>query len=291
MNSATITLLKTEERNKTVVNEAYNSAPMQAPYKGILPYFEHDSEFFFGREPETELVCEILRSARLTVLFGARGIGKTSLLRAGVVPHLKRTALQPERVIVFDSWRDNPIARFTNSLRQLGRERVPNFLSLDSVLKTLTRDETLLIIFDQFEECALRHKPFAVELVRLANQSDAPLHFLLSVRDEAEPTLQSLQAKLPSLFNSMLRLRPLSGEAARRAIVGPIEVFNSRNPGLEMRIEPDAIEAILAAAKDQIPPETSAQIDTAKLQRIVAALGDYEFSSGVDAMRFSSLNA
>jgi hypothetical protein len=271
------------------VNDDYNPPPMRAPYKGVLPYFEQDAEFFFGREPETELICEILRSARLTVLFGARGIGKTSLLRAGVVPHLKHTATQPERVIVFDSWHDNPLARFTNSLRQLGRERLPNFLSLDSVLKTFAHDETLLIIFDQFEECAVRHQPFAAELAQLASQSDAPMHFLLSVRDEAEPALRSLQARLPNLFSSMLRLLPLSSDAARRSIVGPIEVFNSRNPGLETRIEPAAIEAILESAKN--PAANNLKIDTAKLQRILAALWDYEFNSGVDTMRLSSLNA
>jgi hypothetical protein len=262
---------------------------LATPYKGALPFFEEDADFFFGREAEIELVCEIFRAAPLTVLFGAKGVGKTSLLRAGVIPHLKRTAAQPERVIVFDSWRDNAVARFASSLRHASHERIPNFLSLDSIVRAMTRDEKLLIILDQFEESAV--EPFAQELARLANQRDLPVHFLLSARDEAEPALQALQAKLPHLFDSMLRLRPLSFGSARAAIIGPIEVFNSRNPGLEMRIEPEAIEGILEAARDEAPVDNGVQLDTGKLQRIVAALWDYEFASGMDTMRLSSLNA
>ncbi|MGH8727866.1 MAG: hypothetical protein ACREV9_06875 [Burkholderiales bacterium] len=260
---------------------------METPYKGVRPYCEADAAYFFGREAEIELVCEVFRAARLSVIFGPRGIGKTSLLQAGVAPHLRHTAAQRENVIVFDCTGEDPIARFGAALRNASRERVPNFLSLDTIIKTISQGEKLLIILDQFEECVTKHKAFTAELIRLMGEPDLSMHFLLAARDEAEFALQPLLARLPNVFDGMLRLRPLSDQAARAAIVGPIEVFNSRNPGLETHIEPEAIEAILTAAKDDV----ANQIDTVRLQRILAALWDYEFSSGVDTLRQASVNS
>ena len=57
-----------------------------SPFKG-LAYFgdsEHDWHFFFGRERESEVVAANLMASRLTVLYGPSGVGKSSLLRAGV---------------------------------------------------------------------------------------------------------------------------------------------------------------------------------------------------------------
>lgn len=263
---------------------SYATMQIATPYKGPLPYSEKDSDFFFGRYSEIELVCEVLRTAKISVLLGGEGSGKTSLLRAGVVPYSKATADEPERVIVFDSWRDEPIAQLTRVLRHAGRGRLPNFLSLDSIVRTITKDERLLIILDQFEKCVLRHKAFAAELARVANQSN--VHLLLSVRDDVEAELQALQANLP--FDSTFRLQPLNLHAARSAIVNPIEVFNLRNPGLEMAIEPEAIEAIVEAAR---MPDDYAHIDAGRLQRIAIALWDSEFQSGVGTLRASSLSA
>ena len=54
------------------------------PYKGLMPYSEEDAPFFFGREAEREIITANLLASRLTLLYGASGVGKTSILRAGV---------------------------------------------------------------------------------------------------------------------------------------------------------------------------------------------------------------
>ena len=62
-----------------------------SPFKG-LSYFgdsETDWLFFFGRERESELVAANLMASRLTVLYGPSGVGKSSLLRAGVARRLR----------------------------------------------------------------------------------------------------------------------------------------------------------------------------------------------------------
>ena len=65
------------------------------PWPGLLPFSVEDQEFFRGREEETvELFRQVMRE-RLTVLFGRSGLGKTSLLRAGLFPRLQEENLLP----------------------------------------------------------------------------------------------------------------------------------------------------------------------------------------------------
>ena len=60
-----------------------------------MPYGEADAAFFFGRDHEKRVVAGNLRASALTLLYGASGVGKTSLLRAGVVHDLRRCARPP----------------------------------------------------------------------------------------------------------------------------------------------------------------------------------------------------
>ena len=88
-----------------------------SPFKGLSAFGdgEHDRRFFFGRERESEVVAANLMASRLTVLYGPSGVGKSSLLRAGVAQRLR--SLVPvgpaeegaAEVVIVDSWRDDPI--------------------------------------------------------------------------------------------------------------------------------------------------------------------------------------
>jgi WD40 repeat protein/DNA-binding SARP family transcriptional activator len=65
--------------------------PGEAPFKGLQFFDVDDSELFFGRETLTAKLLNRLREANfLSVIIGASGSGKSSLVRAGVVPALKR---------------------------------------------------------------------------------------------------------------------------------------------------------------------------------------------------------
>ena len=93
-----------------------NNVP-ETPYKGLIPYYEEDAEFFFGREREQEIITDNLLASRLTLLYGTTGVGKSSVLQAGVSHHLRELAKEnlaeydtPEFVVaVFRSWRDDPL--------------------------------------------------------------------------------------------------------------------------------------------------------------------------------------
>src|SRR5216684_8818473 len=72
------------------------------PYRGLQPFTKEDTEYFFGRVQDREKIISNLRVAPLTVLYGASGVGKTSVLQAGVMAELEKTARTA--VVFFRTW-------------------------------------------------------------------------------------------------------------------------------------------------------------------------------------------
>lgn len=65
------------------------------PWPGLASFREADRELFFGRERETEELFRFVLRERLTILFGLSGLGKTSLLQAGLFPRLRDENVLP----------------------------------------------------------------------------------------------------------------------------------------------------------------------------------------------------
>ena len=101
---------------------------LDSPYKGLVPFedTELDALLFFGRERESEIIAANVLAARLTVLYGPSGVGKSSVLRAGVAHRLRRQAGEnvekrghPEfAVVVFDAWSEDPIGSLRAAVRE-----------------------------------------------------------------------------------------------------------------------------------------------------------------------------
>lgn len=58
------------------------------PYVGLRAFRQQDRGLFYGRERESREIATLWQADRLTVLYGTSGVGKTSLLHAGVLPFL-----------------------------------------------------------------------------------------------------------------------------------------------------------------------------------------------------------
>ena len=95
------------------------------PYKGLVPFAEADAPFFFGRDAERKIIAANLRASRLTLLYGASGVGKSSVLRAGVIPRpaprldarTSTTCGEPRfAVVAFSAWRDDPLAGLARAI-------------------------------------------------------------------------------------------------------------------------------------------------------------------------------
>ena len=65
------------------------------PWPGLAPFTEEQSSLFFGRDGEAHELCQRVERKLLTTLFGQSGLGKTSLLQAGVFPRLRAAGYCP----------------------------------------------------------------------------------------------------------------------------------------------------------------------------------------------------
>src|ERR1700719_4672918 len=139
------------------------------PWLGLASFTEETQAFFFGREEEVAELARRVQRKLLTVLFGQSGLGKTSILRAGIVPRLRAQGYCPIYVLI-DSGRAprEPAeqikqaiilaARRSGEWSQVGvaaeGESLWEFLHhRDDVLRDESGATLIpLLIFDQFEE-------------------------------------------------------------------------------------------------------------------------------------------
>src|ERR671925_1837058 len=101
------------------------AAPPESPYKGLAPFDDSylDALLFFGRKRERDIIAANLLAYRLTVLYGASGVGKSSVLNAGVAHSLRR---QGETVVVFSSWSGEPVRGLLAEVRDALADRFQN---------------------------------------------------------------------------------------------------------------------------------------------------------------------
>lgn len=92
------------------------------PYRGLESFDAEHCGFFYGREDDTLRVLEKLRASRFVAVIGASGSGKSSLVRAGVVPALGRGALPDS-----DAWATRIFAPGARPLSMLAAQLVGSF--------------------------------------------------------------------------------------------------------------------------------------------------------------------
>jgi tetratricopeptide (TPR) repeat protein len=287
------------------------------PYKGLQPYTEQDRPFFFGRDRDQQIVISNLYAAQLTVLYGASGVGKSSVLLAGSVPLLKQE--RNLSVVVFRSWQD---PKFLQQLKEKTLATVSGnsnkeisadtSLPLDEFLAQLSRAARGLIffIFDQFEEYFLYNalgsytSDFEAEFARAVNRRDINANFLLSMREDSLSKLDRFQGRIPALLNNMLRLEHLDRNAAREAIIRPLEQYNRliSEGQPHITVEPELVRATLddmegarpgadqfgQGAVAKLTQDPKSPIETPFLQMVLTRLWNEERSEGSHALRMQT---
>jgi len=145
-------------------------APVHAaarPWPGLDAFSEALQTFFFGRTAETEELFRRVRSETVTLLFGQSGLGKTSLLRAGLAPRLRANAFLPVFVrLDYSKGAPSPLAQvkaeFEHAIASAQAEAMPTeaedtlwgYFHRADLMVTSRAGERLVpvLIFDQFEE-------------------------------------------------------------------------------------------------------------------------------------------
>ncbi|MFM9939434.1 MAG: SUMF1/EgtB/PvdO family nonheme iron enzyme [Hyphomicrobiaceae bacterium] len=269
--------------------------PKRAPYRGLRPLEADDAGIFFGREaPVIKAVDQLrgLRDAappRLLVILGASGAGKSSFLRAGLLPRLKRDdhnflalpVIRPERAALtgetgllaalsgaFEAARittprnelrtamQGGAATLKPTLQALVDKATPVALVGDTMLKP----PTLIISIDQGEELFLAEaqdeaQPF-LALLRDLVTSDAPAAIVVfTIRSDNYERLQEAR-QLDGIQKIPFDLGPLPRGSYTEVINGPARRLDGGPRAL--KIEPELVQELLSdieagGAKDALP--------------------------------------
>ena len=289
--------------------------PNFCPYIGLQPYSESDAAFFFGRDRDQRVIVSNLYASPLTILYGASGVGKSSILLAGVLPRLRATPRTA--VAVFRTWQD---ASFCDALKteivraiQVAQNKpleLDHALAFDEFLSAALAafGGTIILIFDQFEEYFLYHPAslaedsFDAEFARTVNRQDIDVPFLLALREDGLSKLDRFRARIPNLLGNTLRLRHLDPSAAEEAIRKPLEVYNKRAPdhpvGIEAALVQQVIEQVRTgqvsltgasgAGHSQTTSDQTAQIETPFLQMVMTHLWEAEQQEHSSQLRLAT---
>jgi hypothetical protein len=221
------------------------------PYKFLDSNGPEDEELFHGRDQDGEQLRMNLWTSRdgLSVLSGKSGVGKTSLVRAWLIPRLKR---ERDTIAVFCRFGDDPrpaiLAQLSSALEERGRALEASHLrgAFPELLTKLSRtaDAEILIVIDQLEEAIILRgevREFIVELRQFLANRPSTARVLLVIRADFLGWLAHFHT---GAIESSFRLAELSRAAARRAVLEPSHVFS-------MEIEDGFVDALL----DDLDPE------------------------------------
>jgi len=298
------------------------------PYVGLVPFDESDAPYFFGRQRDGEVVVANLTTARLTLLYAGSGVGKSSVLRAGVLPRLREIAREsyedldvPDAAVAYvREWCADPLVSIATEI--LGAvAQVPGTspvempgsptLGVPWLCEVIQRSgvAAIYLILDQFEEYFRYHpddlgdEGLEGQLGRILSIRDLPVNVLLSIREDELAALDRFKGRIPRLYDNYLRLSHLARECAREAITGPLERYNQVvPPGSAMMLDPDLIDPLLdqvrtghlvmssegPAARAAVQGRQS--IEAPFLQLVLTRLWEHERASGSSVLRRSTLD-
>jgi hypothetical protein len=235
---------------------------VEHPWLGLESFGESTRAYFFGRDAEAAELVQRLRLHPLLVLYGLSGLGKTSLLRAKLVPNLEKLGARPAFYrISYRKGADSPLDQLAVAFEAGGRINIPGFALPEDAASRLWlhlhrreyKDRITHLILDQFEEIftlgAERPRadaevgqalailvqgaiPPPVEtlldedetLLKHFHLDVPPLPVLLSLRQDYVFALNRWHNHLPQLGENNFELRALRGPAALDAVFKPGEL-------------------------------------------------------------------
>ncbi|KJK34264.1 hypothetical protein UK15_36875 [Streptomyces variegatus] len=185
------------------------AADEQAPYRGLARFEPDDSDLFFGREALAHELLHLARAHRFAAVFGPSGSGKSSLLRAGLIPLLRdgRGADRPA------------VLRVLTPGERPAHTHGPALVPQDGELDTW-------VIVDQFEELfTLCHdrdeRDRFLDMLLGARESESRLRVVVAVRGDFYGHCAAHRELAEAVSHANLLVGPMSGDELREVVTGP----------------------------------------------------------------------
>lgn len=275
---------------------AFDPKTTPNPYKGLRPFDEADAGHFFGREDLVAQLVGYLSSNPFLAVVGPSGSGKSSLLKAGIIPAIRRGAItNSHKWFIADMVPSvNPINALAEALNSMATRPVPYLVdmlradtgSLSRVIDTLLLDADgdILLVIDQFEEVFTQVKQEPVRrhfmgLLRQALRSpNSRLRVVIALRADFYDRPLQYEGFGTLIQTHTQVVLPLSITELERAIIGPAEQIG-------VQVDADLIATMIGDVRQE--PGALPLLQYALTEVFERREGDrltlaaYEFSGGV----------
>lgn len=235
--------------------------PVRNPYKGLRAFQEADAKDFFGRDEMIDKVVRRAAECQLVSVVGPSGSGKSSLVKAGLVPALKGGARARECLVTTMYPGAHPFEELDMALRRIATnwpergaltELTSDASGLLRVIKQILPDDDtgLVLVIDQFEEIfsllddEATRGLFLAAITAVANEESAAVLIVTTLRADFfdRPLLYSEFGEL--LERGLVPLTAPSRSELAEAVSGP-----ARRVGFE--VEEGLISEIVSEVADQ----------------------------------------
>jgi WD40 repeat protein len=264
----------------------------RSPYRGLLPLDQDDAGIFFGRDGAIVLTLDALRglrtnaAPRFATILGASGAGKSSFLRAGILPRLHRDSrhfydlpiIRPERAALTGehgfaamleaALKSRNRTRNRADIRdavKAGAEAVAPILRdlavpLDAGDADAAEPPTLVIAVDQAEELLsadnAEANAFLALLAELGRRDDPAVMVLFTVRSDSFDQLQSRPELASTQPHHLIDLPPVPAGSFGDIIRGPARRVTAA--GRKLHVDETLVDALLSdievgGTKDALP--------------------------------------
>jgi len=246
-------------------------AAIVCPYRGLSAFQEADTAFFFGRAACTAKLVEAVGRTPFVAVVGASGSGKSSLVRAGLLPALRQNQLPGSATwefALFSPWQ-SPLSQLAAPLvallepemsevdRLAETRKLADYLregrvSLAEVVRRILDKQPgtgrLVLVADQFEELftlcrdETERQRFLAELLAVANDQNW-VTVLLTLRADFYGQALSYRPLAERVDAGLVNVLPMSPEELRQAIERPASLVGLKfEDGLVKRILEDSQE-------------------------------------------------
>ncbi len=256
--------------------------PYANPFPGLRSFDSKDASLFFGRESHVKKLRDKLSASRFLAIIGSSGSGKSSLIKAGLIPSLEKSPLDltPEQgwhILLLKPGGEpiknliGVISEYFNRFNIGGSspDIVNNLESLifndsDGINRVfqLLAGKNILFVIDQFEEVfRYRQKEATIQtdrdetilfiefLVRILNQRSLPIYVALTMRSDYLDYCTNYNGLTEAINRGYYLLPKMNHAEIVLAISGPLDTVG-------VNISPDLIERLLkdiGNKTDQLP--------------------------------------